>query len=157
MKSIKDKVAIIGMGISRFGDNWDMGSDDLIIEAAYEAFEDAGVGPKDIEAGWVGNVFSVGSGTGLARPLKLDYLPITRVENGCGTGADTLRNAALAVAAGMYDMVIAVGFEKLKDFGMNILPEGMLGINPVLCYPRSSGGDFALTAVRYFYHYKISN
>ena len=68
-----------------------------------------------------------------------------------------MRNASLGVASGMYDIVMAVGFEKLKDFGMNILPEGMLGINPVLCYPRSSGGDFALTAVRYFYHYKISN
>ena len=157
MRSIKDKVAIIGMGISKFGDNWNMGSDDMIIDASYEAFEDAGVGPKDIQAAWVGNLFSVGSGNALSRPLKLDYIPITRCENGCGTGADTLRNACLAVAAGMYDIAMAVGFEKLKDFGFNILPEGMLGINPVLCYPRSSAGDFALTAVRYFYHYKISN
>lgn len=58
MESIKDKVAIVGMGCTRFGERWDMGVGDLLVEAAYEAFEDAGIGPKDIQAAWLGTVFS---------------------------------------------------------------------------------------------------
>lgn len=58
MDGIKDKVAIVGMGCTKFGERWDKGVEDLIVEAAYEAFEDAGVGPKDIQAAWVGTVFS---------------------------------------------------------------------------------------------------
>ncbi len=54
MESIKDKVAIIGMGCSRFGECWDKGQEDLCIESAYEAFEDAGVGPKDISPAILG-------------------------------------------------------------------------------------------------------
>jgi acetyl-CoA C-acetyltransferase len=54
MGSIKDKVAIIGMGCTKFGENWDMSFDDMIIEAAYEAYEDAGIAPEDIEAVWLG-------------------------------------------------------------------------------------------------------
>ncbi|MGD0229172.1 MAG: acetyl-CoA acetyltransferase, partial [Syntrophorhabdales bacterium] len=58
MESIKDKVAIVGMGCTRFGERWDMGVEDLLVEAAYEAFEDAGIQPKDIQAAWIGTVFS---------------------------------------------------------------------------------------------------
>ena len=56
MESIKDKVAIVGMGCSKFGEHWDLNAWDLVIEAVYEAFEDAGVGPKDIQAAWSGTL-----------------------------------------------------------------------------------------------------
>ena len=52
MESIKDKVSIIGMGCSEFGERWDAGLDDLAIEAAYEAYDDAGIDPADIQACW---------------------------------------------------------------------------------------------------------
>lgn len=155
MEPIKDKVAIIGMGCTKFGDHWDKSGEDLMVEAAYEAFDDAGVEPKDVQAAWLGTLFSGGSGVALARPLKLDYIPITRVENGCGTGMDAMRNACFGVASGMYDMVMAVGFEKLKDFGTNILPDWMSGLNPVFTYGRTSPGEFALAATRYFHMYGI--
>jgi len=155
MEPITDKVAIVGMGCTKFGDNWDKGSDDMMVEAAYEAFEDAGIAPEDIQAAWVGTLFSGGSGCSLSRPLKLRYIPVTRVENGCGTGMDTFRNACFGVASGMYDIVLALGFEKLKDFGMNILPEWFSGVNPVFRFGHGSPGDFALTAVRYFHEYNI--
>src|SRR3989304_5323278 len=114
--TIKDQVAIVGMGCSKFGERWDTGPDDLIIEAAYEAFADAGISPKDIQAAWVGTS-RASNGSSLSVPLKLDYIPVTRVENACGTGGEALRNSAFAVASGMYDMVLALGFEKLKDTG----------------------------------------
>ncbi|MDH4299666.1 MAG: acetyl-CoA acetyltransferase, partial [Dehalococcoidia bacterium] len=94
MESIKDKVAIIGMGCTKFGERWDAGLDDLAIEAAYEAYEDAGINPKDIEACWYGSVTQpvVGIGcTHLAGPLKLHGIPMSRVENWCTTGHEALR------------------------------------------------------------------
>ena len=58
MGSIKDKVAIIGMGCCKFGENWDKSSDDMLVDACYEAFEDAGLSSEDIEAAWVGSLFT---------------------------------------------------------------------------------------------------
>src|SRR5689334_6339273 len=60
-----------------------------------------------------------GSGLTLSRPLKLDYKPVTRVENYCATGSEAFRNACYAVASGAYDKVMAVGVEKLKDSGFS--------------------------------------
>ncbi|MFH1775188.1 MAG: hypothetical protein ABH839_00815 [Chloroflexota bacterium] len=111
MGSIKDRIAIIGMGCTKFGENWDMSSKDMMIDAAYEAFADAGIKPEAVEAAWLGTYVSGLTGQALAEPLKLQYKPITRVENMCASGLDTLRNAAYAVAAGMYDLVLAVGVE----------------------------------------------
>ena len=85
MEGIKDRVAIVGMGCTKFGELWDKSPDDLVIESCMEAFEDAGIEPKEIKAAWFGTESSGNSGTSLARPLKLGYIPITRVENICCT------------------------------------------------------------------------
>ena len=126
MRGIKDRVAIIGMGCTKFGERWDAGAQDLMVEAAYEAYEDAGVDSKDIQAAWLGTVQTFRTGQPLAQSLKLDYVPITRVENACATATDAFRNASYAVAAGIYDMVLAVGVEKLKDSGFSglAIPDG---------------------------------
>ncbi len=158
MGSIKDKVAIVGMGCCKFGENWDKGPEDMIIEAAYEAYEDAGIEPKDIQAAWVGTVNAHWIGLGglaLAEPLKLKNIPITRVENWCATGHEALRNAAFAVASGMYDIVLALGFEKLKDTGFPGLGVGR-GLHPVLEVRRTAPGTFAFIATRYFKKYGLS-
>lgn len=115
MEGIKDKVAIIGMGCTQFGELWDKSPDDLVLEACTEAIEDAGIDPKEIKAGWLGTVTTGNSGTILARPMKFDYIPVTRVENVCCSGSEAVRGAAYAVASGAYDIVIACGMEKLKD------------------------------------------
>ena len=107
MDGIKNKVAIVGMGCTKFGERWDKGVEDLIVEAAYEAFEDAGIEPKDIQAAWIGTVFSGISGITLS-PLQLQYIPMTRVENMCATGSEALRAASYAVAAGVCDVALAV-------------------------------------------------
>ena len=93
MESIKDRVAIVGMGCTEFGEKWDKSSGDLVVDACYEAFEDAGVDPqRDIQAAWVASCFSqfTSGYTGqiLSIPLKLEYKPITRVENFCASGTD---------------------------------------------------------------------
>lgn len=154
MGNIKDKVAIIGMGCTKFGDNWSQGLDDMIIEAVDEALNDAGIEVKDIEAAWLGTFFSGVTGARLARPLKLQYIPVTRVENACGSGMDALRNASFAVAAGMYDLVLVVGCEKLKDFGHNVLVDA--SEHPIFDCGRTSPAEFALLATRYFHSYGLS-
>ncbi|MFA4911784.1 MAG: acetyl-CoA acetyltransferase, partial [Desulfobacteria bacterium] len=98
--SIKDRVAIVGMGCTKFGERWDASAEDLIVEAAYEAYEDAGIDPKDINAAWVGTLWGL-TGMAASKPLKLNYIPITRVENGCATGSEAIRNAAYSIAAGI--------------------------------------------------------
>lgn len=159
MDGIKDKVAIVGMGCSKFGERWDKGVEDLIVEAAYEAFEDAGIESKDIQAAWVGTVFSGLSAITLS-PLQLQYIPMTRVENMCATGSEALRAASYAVAAGVCDIAMAVGVEKLKDAGTTGVKgpsvvgdnsDGSSGIGPGYSAPAS----FAYLATRYFADYKI--
>src|SRR5690625_5805871 len=56
-------------------------------------------------------------GTTLSVPLKMQYKPVTRVENFCAPGSESFRNACYAVASGAYDLVMATGVEKLKDSG----------------------------------------
>ena len=159
MESIKDRVAIIGMGCTKFGERWDASADDMIIEAALEAYEDAGIEQKDIQAAWVGTMFSGDTGRVLSEPLKLNYIPVTRVENMCATGSDTLRNASYAVAAGIYDIVLALGFDKLKDTGwMGLGDVPFPGTSRGLIGSQGASGPsaFALLATAYFAKYGLS-
>src|SRR3954447_1080555 len=114
---IRDRVAIVAMGCTRFAEHWDKGLDDLIIEASGEAFTGAGVSKDDVDAYWFGTAQSGMSGITLAKPLGLEGKPVTRVENYCATGSEALRQAAYAVASGAYDVAMAVGVEKVKDSG----------------------------------------
>ena len=116
MNGITDNVAIIGMGCSRFGERFDASREDLIIEAVQEALDYAGITLDDIDAFWFGSFFEM-HGTSLSSVLKPNFKPVTRIENNCCTGSDTLRNAAFAVAAGEYKVVMAIGMDKLKDNG----------------------------------------
>lgn len=113
------EVAIVGMGCTKFGDHWNRSVDDLIIDAASEAIAAVpGLSMPDIEAFWFGTAVSGQSGLALSRPLKIVNKPITRVENMCATGSEAVRAACYAVAAGAYDVVMALGAEKLKDSAM---------------------------------------
>jgi acetyl-CoA C-acetyltransferase len=114
---IRDRVAIVGMGCTNFIENWGKGLDDLMIDAAADAYASAGVTKDDVDAYWFGTAQSGMSGITLARPLQLQNKPVTRVENYCATGSEALRQAAYAVASGAYDLVMVVGAEKVKDTG----------------------------------------
>ena len=110
---IRDKVAIVGMGCTRFGERWDVGADGLMVEAFAEALADAGMERARIEAAWVGNALddiNVGnSALPAAHALRLDKVAVTRVENMCATGTEALRGAAYAVASGAVDVALAIG------------------------------------------------
>ncbi len=116
---IKDQVAIVGMGCTEFGEHFDRSIEDMIIEAAHAAYDSAGIEQNDVDAFWFGTLGSGTSGLTISKPLKIDYKPVTRVENMCATGSEAFRNAAYAVASGAFDMVVAIGAETLKDNGMS--------------------------------------
>ena len=101
---IKDKVAILGMGCSKFGERWNDNAEDLMVEAYAEALEDSGIETSQIEAAWLGTAIEeqhVGkSGIPLAMALRLPYIPVTRVENFCASGTEAFRGAVCAVASG---------------------------------------------------------
>lgn len=152
---MKDKIAIIGVGCTKFGDRFDAGYEDLVVEAAGAAFADAGIEPDRADAAWLGT-FSPYGGHGkasvsLADSLGLFGKPITRVENFCATGTDAFRNAAMAVASGVYDIALVVGAEKLKDRPVRGLSSE--GEHPYQTDGLSAPGIFAMAATRYFHQY----
>ncbi|MGH2829478.1 MAG: acetyl-CoA acetyltransferase [Actinomycetota bacterium] len=116
---IRDRVAVVGMGCTTFGEHWDRSADDLLVDAAGDALSSAGIALGDVDAFWLGTLSSGVSGLTLSRPLKIDYKPVTRVENMCASGSESFRNACYAVASGAYDIVMAIGVEKLKDSGFS--------------------------------------
>ncbi len=152
-RGIKDRVAIVGMGCTRFGEHWDKGPEDLLVEAAYDAYESAGIAPGDVDAYWLGTMAGM-SGLTLSVPLKIPYRPVTRVENFCATGSEALRQACYAIASGAYDVAMAIGVEKLKDSGfsglvMSAQPnDGTLG-------NMTAPASFSLLAPAYFTKYGL--
>lgn len=138
---IRDQVAIVGMGCTPFGEHWDKSVDDMLVDAATDAYASAGVTQDDIDAFWLGTLGSGVSGLTLSKPLQLDYKPVSRLENMCATGSEAFRNACYAVASGAYDTVMAIGVEKLKDSGFS----GLTGSTPP-----SDGTDSSLTAPAMF-------
>jgi acetyl-CoA C-acetyltransferase len=154
MAGIRDKVAIIGMGCSKFGERWDASPDDLMLEAYTEALSDAKIAKEDIQMAWLGVFFdeqNVGkSAIPLSQALRLPNIPVTRVENLCATGTEALRGAVYAVAAGACDIAMALGVEKLKDTGYGGLPERTKGTFEDLWQPNSTApGSFAQMASAY--------
>jgi acetyl-CoA C-acetyltransferase len=151
---IRDKVAILGMGCSKFGERWDCEAEDLIVEAYEEALADAGIETKQIEAAWFATAIEeqhVGkSGVPLAVALRLPYIPVTRVENYCASGSEAFRGATYAVASGACDIALALGCEKLKDTGYGGLPQRSRGaLNSMYWANVSAPGSFAQLAAAY--------
>lgn len=158
---IRDRVAIIGMGCSRFGERWSDNTEDLMLEAFSEALTDAGIQKNRIEAAWLGVCLeenNVGKTAGpLAQGLRLPYIAVTRVENACATGTEALRGAVYAVASGAYDIALALGVEKLKDTGYGGLPVRTRGVVADLWLPNASApGAFAQLASAYQAKYGVS-
>lgn len=154
-QGIRDKVAILGMGCTVFGEHWDLDSSDLLLEAYRECLTDAGIEKKEIQAAWIGNhIDEVNIGKGgcyLAGALHLPFIPVTRVENFCASGTEAFRGACYAVASGAYDIVLAAGVEKLKDVGYGGLPDSpIFGQLVRLISPNATApGLFAQLATAY--------
>lgn len=156
-----DPVAIIGVGTTPFGENFEMTYQDMALEAVYEACRDCGLEMKDIDAAWLGTLspglagLEGDAGASLAEPLNFYPRPVTRVSAYCCSGMDAIRNAAFAVASGAYRIVLAVGVEKMRE----VPPRGSLvarhiqETHPLIAKGRTAPGIFAPIATRYFHQY----
>lgn len=152
---ICDQVAIVGMGCTAFGEHWDKSIGDMLIESSAEAIDSAGISLDDVDAFWLGTMGNL-SGLTLSEPLKIQYKPVSRVENFCATGSEAIRNAAYAVASGAYDCVMAIGVEKLKDSGFSGLVTATPpndGSKPTTTAP----AHFSMLAPAYFKKYGLDN
>ena len=157
---IRDKVAILGMGCSKFGERWDCDAEDLIVEAYAEAIDDAGIETTQIDAAWFATAIEevhVGkSGVPLSVALRLPNIPVTRVENFCASGTEAFRGAVYAVASGAADIALAVGVEKLKDTGYGGLPQRGAGpLNDMIRNNGSAPGGFAQLATAYSEKHRV--
>ncbi len=151
---IRDQICIVGMGCTAFGEHWDQSVDDMLIDASTDALASAGMKIDDVDAFWLGTMASGISGLTLSGPLKLDYKPVTRLENMCATGSEAFRNACYAVASGAYDTAMAIGVEKLKDSGFSGLAVDSPandGTLPATTAPAS----FSLLAPAYAHKYGV--
>ncbi|MHC4811735.1 MAG: thiolase domain-containing protein [Planctomycetota bacterium] len=115
------EVAIVAAGMTRFGELWKSSLRDLFVEAATQCLDNGGV--KQLDSIFVGNM-SAGQFVGQEHlgPLFADHLgmagvPAIRVESACASGGAALRAAFTEVAAGMSDLVLAAGVEKMNDGG----------------------------------------
>jgi acetyl-CoA C-acetyltransferase len=112
-------VAIIGVGMTRFGELWEKSLRDLMVEAGLKAIADAGV--DHVDSMYIG---CVSSGlfaeqehlASLASDfLGLGPIPATRVESACASGGLAVRSAFIEVASGLSEVVLALGVEKMTD------------------------------------------
>jgi acetyl-CoA C-acetyltransferase len=123
------RVAIIGAGMTKFGENWEQGFRELVVEAGIRALTDAGISGDKIDAGYVGTMASgrlIGQehiGALIADYMGLNPLPVTRVEGACASGSLALRQGFMAVASGMHDIVVVGGVEKMTELGVNTVSD----------------------------------
>ena len=158
---IKDRVAVLAMGCSRYGERWDVGQEELMVEAYAEALQTAGIAPTDIGAAWYSSHYDdIGagkSGIPMAQALRLPDIGVTRVENFCAGGSEAFRGAVYAVASGAVDIALAMGVEKLKDTGFAGLPAASRGtLVPQYAPLHSNPGNFSQLARAYEARHGIS-
>lgn len=114
-------VAVIGVGMTKFGELWDLSFRQVIIEAGARALEDANIDGKQIDAMYIGNMSSgqlinqEHTAALIADHAGLVPIPSTRVEGACASGGLALRQAVITVASGIHDYVVAAGIEKMTD------------------------------------------
>jgi acetyl-CoA C-acetyltransferase len=150
--AIRDKVAVVGVGCCPFGENWDRSPSDMIVDAAYEAYADAGIEDpqRQIDAVFTGSIYSNKGPHECSDALKLFGKPVTMVSNYCATGTDAFRCGVMSIAAGLYDTVLVVGYDKPKDRGVSG-PSVLM--DRVRDLPQTPAGWFALCASTYFAKY----
>ena len=160
-RGLGGKVAIIGSGVIKYGENFHQSLTDMVYEAVTLALTDAGVERQRLQAAWFGCYepmlygFEGNSGTFVADPLNLFPIPVTRVAAYCATGIEAVRNASLAIASGEYDVALAVGAEKMREVPSrgSLVAQAVNRGHPVLAKGRTAPGMFALLATRYFKEY----
>ena len=128
-------VAIIGIGCTAFGEKWEASFRDLFVEAGSLALADAELSGEHIDAMYVGNMSAgrfieqehIGALIADYAGLSTRHIPSTRVEAACSSGGLAFRQAVIAVASGMEDIVVAAGVEKMTDVGTGASVDTLAG------------------------------
>src|SRR3989344_9488392 len=156
------RVAIIGAAMTKFGELWERGFRDLVVEAGIKALENANVHGADLQVGYIGTMASgrlVGQehiGALIADYMGLNPLPITRVEGACASGALALRQGYMDVASGMHDIVVVGGVEKMTDLDIAQVSDILGGAGDQeweLFLGATFPGLYALMAKRHMFEY----
>lgn len=116
-----EKVCVLGAGSTKYG-KLDDSITDITIQASVGAIESAGIDPKEIQAGYISNVFGVADkqvhlGPVIMSNLGIPEKPSLSIESACGSGSVSFREAFANVAAGFYDAVLVAGTEKVTHTG----------------------------------------
>lgn len=156
-KWLKDKIAIVGVGATPFGEHFHWDYTDLAREAVTMALKDAGLEANRIEGAWLGTAFPDAgvyrgrSGMDLAESVALFDIPITRVSNYCATGAEAIRGAINSLLSGETRVALAVGVEKLRDRSPqeSIVKMMVEAGHPYYQKGFTAAGTFAIYAQRY--------
>jgi acetyl-CoA acetyltransferase len=107
-------VAVLGVGMSRFGMWPEKSNGDMSLEAGQAALKDAGLSFRDVQAAFTGHIFAqVMSGVRVMKEFGLTGIPIQRIENASATGSAAFREACWAVESGRHDCVMVLGFDKM--------------------------------------------
>jgi len=107
-------VAVLGVGMYRFGMYYDISNAEMARQAGMEALRDAGLSFRDVKAAYVGHIFApVMAGVRVMKEFGLTGIPVQHVENASATGSAAFREACLQVANGTYDVVMVLGFDKM--------------------------------------------
>ena len=149
-----EDVYIAGIDMIKFGKFPDRSVESLGAEAALGALDDAGVNINDIQALYAGNLMQASAMVGqrIQQQIGQTGIPAINCSNACATGATAFREGWIAIKAGIYDTVLAVGVEKLAGAGMlggggggqkGIHPEGILGSGSMPCVFAEAGMSHA--------------
>jgi acetyl-CoA C-acetyltransferase len=153
------RVAMVGAGMTPFGELFDLGVKDMLPMAVTEAVGgvDKGFDRSDIEAAWFGELVTTdGFASGiLADSCGLLDIPVSRLENACATGNDAVRHGLLAVASGLYDVVLVAGADKVRETSTRTTFWDWMGMTRDMAWDFPLGlvapANFALHAARYLH------
>jgi acetyl-CoA acetyltransferase len=170
---MSNDVFVTGIDMIKFGKFEERSLEGLGAEAALMALDDAGIGIKDVQALYSGNLMQAAGMVGqrILGEIGQTGIPVVNCSNACATGATALREGWTAIKAGLYDVVLAVGVEKLAGAGMlggggggkGIPTEGLMGSGSMPCVFAEAGlehsrkygttfAQFATVAVKNHHH-----
>ncbi|MCL5026567.1 MAG: thiolase domain-containing protein [Chloroflexi bacterium] len=155
------EVAVVGVGMTLFGKHTET-IRELGEEAVWAALQDAGMSPKDVQVAYAGNALGrisgqeMVSGQMVLREVGITGIPITRIEDACASASFAFRESWLAIASGLYDVAMAVGYEKMTGATTAQIMEALAGASDTeleadlgITFP----GVFAMVARRHMYQY----
>ncbi len=126
------KVGVLGIGITKFGELWNMGLKELMLDAQLKALTDAKIAPEQIDSMYTGNMLcgpllgQLHLGAMAVENLNLDK-PSVRVEGACASGSLALRQGVQAIESGQADIVMVNGVEKMTDVDTGQVTTGLMG------------------------------